>query len=625
VFPVDIEAPNGDYRTYTIIVNKAASTDSSLKDIIVSDGTLDPVFNPGILYYEVLVPEELEQITVTGITNDPLSKIEGNGTYQIEDLETEIKLVVTSEDGNKTTYVVKVIRDVESLSTLKELILKDGEIYPKFHKLITSYMILVPYETRSFKMDSEPFNMIYTPEDPEATVVVSGNTNFRIGSNKMTIEVTSKDGQSVTEYIVSVVRQSAASNYLKSLEVKNVDETVSYKMTPVFTKENLYYEVTVPMDVDTIKIKASLDDLTSTLSGTGTKYLNVGINRFYVTVESASGVIRSYQIVINRAESTENKLLTLTHDVGIISPSFDPETNDYVITVPEKTTEITLDGTASENSTIIGLGTFPVVAGEQTKIITVTSQSGENNVYTVKIVRPASSNTNLISLTPSAGTIEFDNDKNEYEIEVDDNVSVISFTAVPEDSDAIVTGLDLTTLTYGENEVTITVTAEDGITTRDILVKIKKSKRLNAIIASEEEILLSVDEYMDISYTLDPADTIETKVIWSSNDDSIATVDQNGRITGKKIGSTQVVVMSATNNSIHATIIVNVINKRIISDVYEINRFEDEEMDNNEESEEEQDEKIAHVIGLEPSTKLGDFIPNFENDPLTLHVYYIYG
>ena len=165
----------------------------------------------------------------------------------------------------------------------------------------------------------------------------------------------------------------------------------------------MYYETTVPLEVDNIKIKATAEDPTSTITGTGYVSVKPSLNKYYVTVESASGVIRTYQIVVNRAKSDDNYLLTLESDVGTLTPEFDKEISSYILTVPEKTNKVTLSGTISENSTVNGLGTYEVEIGTTTRTILVTSQSGEVNTYTIEIVKNSSTNTNLIDLIKILG------------------------------------------------------------------------------------------------------------------------------------------------------------------------------------------------------------------------------
>ena len=593
IVTVNVTSKSGDVRTYTIIVNKLASSDSTLKSILLSDGDLVPEFDSDTLIYDVLVPEELETITINGIPNDNLAKVSGNGSFNVIDKVTEFPIYVTAEDGTSRLYKVRVTRDIKSTSKLSNLIVQNGELNPHFDKLIFDYTILVPNEVESL-------DMIVIPEDKDSKYEIMGNKNFEVGTNKVVIRVTGKDGVDTTDYTLSVVRQKPASNYLKTLEV------VGYSLVPKFDKEVLYYEVTVPIDVEQVKIRATTEDSSSTITGTGIKTLDFGDNLFYVGVESASGMVRTYQIKVNRTESSENYLLTLETDVGTLKPEFDKTVNNYDLVVPDKTTEVVFTGTSSENSKVIGLGTTSVSIGKNQKMITVTSQSGEVNTYNINIVRNASTNTRLESLVPSAGTFDYSNDIYDYEFDVDDNFNIISFTAIPEDSDATVTGTETRTLDYGSNEFKIIVTAEDGITTRTINLKVNRKRGLFKIIVEPSDVLISLDETATISYSLEPADTSFADVEWDTEDASIATVN-NGVITGVGLGSTRIIVRSKIDSSIYQYVNVNVVNKRLINNVYTINR-DMEGIDD-------------YIIGLNQKTTYIDFLNTFENNPSTVFMY----
>ena len=602
VINVEATSESGDKRTYTIIVNRAYNNDATLRNILLSDGELEPIFNSSTHTYEVEVDESVEEITITGILSDNNATIQGNDTYDLtENEETNINLVVTAEDQTtKETYKIKVIRHINASSYLSKLVVKNGELYPNFHKLITAYTILVPNEVRSLEM-------VYEPEDELASVEISGNQSFKVGTNKVYIDVRAKDNSSTTRYEISVVRQSKASNYLKTLDISG------YQLQPTFNKETMYYEVNVPENVDTVNVFAEAEDTTAMIDSTdlGIKSIAPGENRFYITVESQSGAIRTYQVVVNRSKSTENKLLTLTSDIGTWNQEFDSEVNSYTITVPEKTSKITLDGTASANSSINGLGTSDVNVGSQTRTIIVTSQSGEINTYTITIVRPSSNNVNLISLTPSTGELSpsFDNSINDYEIEVSDSTNLISFEVIPVDEDVTITGNDITILDYGENNITIKVTSEDKTTSKDIHIKVTRVKDLISIIPSESEVLLEKNETKEITYTLNPLDATYSGVEWKSQDETVAIVE-NGVITGKKYGSTNVRIVSKHDENIYATITVNVVNKLITSSVYEVYHFEEDDEENE-----------NYVIGFEPKTKISDIINDFDNNENTLHFY----
>lgn len=592
VIQITATSESGSIRTYTVIVNKAKNSDSTLKNILLSDGTLIPTFDPSILAYTVEIPTELESITITGTPNTLTSVVTGNGTYELDTQSKTVDLVVEALDGSKTTYQVTINKPGEFSSKLSSLIVKDGEIKPNFNKNTLAYTINVPNEITSL-------DLTYLPEDSEATVSVTGNEDFVVGSNTVTITVTARDSSSTTRYQIEVMRQAKASNHLKDLYVTD------YDITPSFNKQTLYYEVTVPNNVENITINTVLEDPSSTVEGNGIKTLAYGDNTFYVNVTSASGVVRTYTVKVNRTLETGNYLLSLETDKGTLNPVFDKETNEYNLVLPAKTKKINLTGTGSPNTTVVGLGKVDITGYSIEHNITVVSQKGDVNVYKLNITKPASSNTNLISLTPSNSTLDYSNDILEYNMEVEDDINLISFVAEPEDSDATVTGTDITNLAYGDNEIEIVVTAEDKTTTRTIKININRKKDLISIIPDPLSLLLSKGQVEHVNYTLNPTDTSYTEVEWVSLDENVATVDQNGNITAVDFGSTTIQIISKHDSAISANIAVNVINTKITSSVYDIYR----------------DVEIEHVIGIDPETQLNSFIANFDNNPSMLHVF----
>ncbi|MGN1337145.1 MAG: cadherin-like beta sandwich domain-containing protein [Candidatus Coprovivens sp.] len=603
IVSVEATSESGDSRTYTIIINKQLSNDSTLKEIILSTGKMLPTFDPSTLEYDILVTEDTDSIKITGIANDQNATVSGNDLYDVTE-DFTVDIIVTAEDKTTTIYKLNIIIDTPASNYLANLVVKDGELYPNFHKYINNYTILVPNEVKSL-------TMTYKPEDKNASVVVTGNENFKVGTNKVYITVTGVDGNK-NVYELSVVRQNLASNYLKSLTVDG------YTLTPVFDKEIMYYEVTVPEDVDLVKIKAQVEDPTSTITGTGLVSLKVGDNTKYVTVESASGSIRTYQVMIKRTASNENYLLSLTTSVGEITPAFDKNIHNYTIEVPDKTEKITLSGTVSENSKVSGLGTYDIELGTVTRAIYVTSQSGEINTYTVNIVRNSSSNTNLTDLVPSVGTItpEYSNDVNTYTMEVEDNINVININAIPEDKDATVTTDDIMVLNYGENIYHVKIIAEDGYTERNIEIKINRKKDITNISVDKEKVFIDIDEEVLVSYKIEPQDTSYQEVEWKSSDETIATIE-NGKIKGIAYGSTTVQVISKHDNTVYASVIVNVMSKKILSDDYGISR--------NDPDTAEEDKTLEYIIDLEPNTTLQLFLSKIKNEETMIHVYNLDG
>ena len=107
--------------TYTVMVNRAASTDATLSDLILSGVALDPVFDPGTTTYTASVANDVADTTVMATpahadaTVDPATALTGTGGQGVE-LDagaTTIVVTVTAADGTTTmTYTVVVARAV---------------------------------------------------------------------------------------------------------------------------------------------------------------------------------------------------------------------------------------------------------------------------------------------------------------------------------------------------------------------------------------------------------------------------------------------------------------------------------------------------------------------------------
>jgi hypothetical protein len=75
-------------------------------------------------------------------------------------------------------------------------------------------------------------------------------------------------------------------------------------------------------------------------------------------------------------------LSALSVSVGTLSPDFSAGVNNYVVSVPEGTTSVTITATAnSANAELVGDGEFTEIPG--TAVITVTSQAGTENIYNI--------------------------------------------------------------------------------------------------------------------------------------------------------------------------------------------------------------------------------------------------
>lgn len=108
----------------------------------------------------------------------------------------------------------------------------------------------------------------------------------------------------------------------------------------------------------------------------------------------------------------------------------------------------------------------------------------------------------------------------------------------------------------GVGTATVTAKSEDGgISDSCIITVIQKP---TAITLSKTEITLVEEATAEISVNFNPDDVTEKGIIWTSADEAIAKVDENGVVTAVSKGETEIIATSAANKNVSAKCSVTV-------------------------------------------------------------------
>lgn len=99
-------------------------------------------------------------------------------------------------------------------------------------------------------------------------------------------------------------------------------------------------------------------------------------------------------------------------------------------------------------------------------------------------------------------------------------------------------------------ETTITVKAEENNVQSQITVKVYS--KVTGISLEQEEIYLNLGETFQINAKIEPEDADEPGINYGSSNKEIATIQENGIITAKQIGETQIIASSKQNPAIQA-------------------------------------------------------------------------
>ena len=555
--PITVTSETGTERTYTVIVNKDLSDENALTFLGVNEGALSPTFSEDELSYNVEVKNDITEIIVTAHAKDVGATITGDGTHSLEIGNNVIPVTVTAEDGSVKTYTINVTREDLISSKMLNLKVKEGQLSPAFDKNITDYAIKIPFEVNSLTLE-------VTLESNRASYRVEGNENFVVGSNTVTIVVSDRNGNETT-YTLDVIKRPDVNSYLKEI---NISEGV---LSPEFNKENSNYEVDVSYYTESIDVEGIVEDKSSTVEGNGTYSLNVGDNYIDLNVTSIEGYVRTYTLNVKRSGSYNKKLLSLSVSPGEMDKTFDPDIFAYNVDVPIDTNEIEISATADDDATIAGTGVKTLSVGTNRFNVVVTGRNGYSNIYEIIVEKKASSNNNVENIIPSSGTLspEYANTIDTYEVEVDEDIALIDFDVILENTSATVSGNYNNYLNYGDNNITITVTAEDG-TEKEIHINVIRDKKISEI-KLDSSLLMEVGDVETLTPTILPDDAIDKELVWESADESIVTVS-DGVVSAISLGDTIITVSSRKNPEVKAMVNVSVLNLKITSDIYDVRR-----------------------------------------------------
>ncbi|MDR2891447.1 MAG: SUMF1/EgtB/PvdO family nonheme iron enzyme [Alistipes sp.] len=99
-----------------------------------------------------------------------------------------------------------------------------------------------------------------------------------------------------------------------------------------------------------------------------------------------------------------------------------------------------------------------------------------------------------------------------------------------------------------EEPVTITVTTEEG--DFEDTVEVTVSVPVETILISPVEMVVTEGETKAFTAEVQPAEATNKEIEWSSDDDTVATVDQQGNVTGVKAGNTTINVVAKDGSGV---------------------------------------------------------------------------
>ena len=453
--------------------------------------------------------------------------------------ETTITVTVTAEDGSTKDYTIKVYRSASTESrdnTLKSLTVTGlnsaggsttAIFTPTIPRLVNNAATInvrVRNATShvTFKATGHPAAELTIPEE---TALTPGE----VSSSTLTV---SAEDANVTDstYTIRVYRERAeadrsADKTLEALALTGGTPAVDQPLAPTLIDDAdaSMRNATVANGVSSVRVTATPTDdgamrsITPADASSGSVGHQVNLNAgavttITVTVTAEDGSTKDYTIKVFRMRSliSDNATLgslTVTDGSGAaqtLDPAFSPSKTNYKVRMANSVDEITI----VTETAVVGATIFmsdvpdddPTIDGSQVflsaglprvfTIIVRAENDTDEKTYTITLYRERatlSDNANLASLTLDAGTDTFSSSKTDYRVVVGNGLGSVTVSAnvadvgadldiMPADTDSNVAGHQVSLTVGAETNITVTVTAEDGSTTKTYTVVVYRER-----------------------------------------------------------------------------------------------------------------------------------------------------
>ncbi len=321
-----------DYNSsYDPLSDDFINNNADLANLIVSEGTLTPEFDPGTVEYTVSLDHEFYEIIVTPTAEDTNATISVNietvssgSPYGPIDIgvgsSNNILINVIAEDGTtQKDYKIIVTRYTELYhnASLQDLGLSVGGLSPSFSTDIIAYTAEVIADTASITVTPTALseNASITVNDTPVYSGTSSSIDLDFGENSITIEVTAEDVTTTKIYSVIVTRLLSANADLSDLTI--ADGTVDRPLDRAFDPDATLYFAGVPNSITSITLTATADDQNASVAVTPstTAGLDVGRNDITILVTAEDGTTtKTYTVEVYRAINLPKTGQTISYD-----------------------------------------------------------------------------------------------------------------------------------------------------------------------------------------------------------------------------------------------------------------------------------------------------------------------
>ncbi len=515
---------NGTTVTYSITVTRSAASSNALLSTIATTpaASLLTTTGSGYLNFKTTVPNSFSSIQVIPTAQDPTATITVNGTAVVSGTasqsialpvgQTVITIILTAQNGVATkTVIVTVTRAPSAVATLAGIALSSGTLTPAFVSTTTSYTASVN--------DLASVTLTPTVTDPTATITVNGTAatsgvgvpvTLVKGANTITTVVTAQDGTTKKTYTTTVTLVPGTNALIGTIATLPATSLLTTTGTGY-----LNFKATVPNSISSIQVVPTAKDATATIavngtpvvSGTASQSIALPVGQTLITtVITAQDAVttKSVTITVTRAASTNAALSNLALSTGTLTPVFATGTLNYTASVSNAMASIKITPTAADptasimvNGTAVASGVasapIPLAVGNNTITTVVTAQDGVTTKTYTTVVTRISNNALLgtIATLPAASLLTTTGTGYlNFKTTVPNSTASIQVVPTAKDptatitvnGTAVVSGAASQTiaLPVGQTVITTIITAQDGVTTKTVILTVTRAPSSNA-------------------------------------------------------------------------------------------------------------------------------------------------
>ena len=198
---------------------------------------------------------------------------------------------------------------------------------------------------------------------------------------------------------------------------------------------------------------------------------------------------------VGAAPSNNCAISSLTCSNATLSPEFSSSNTAYTATVPYDVTELKLDWRTADSGARVSVSGNSLVVGENTVTVTCTAPSGAQKYYVITVTRQQDPNYKpsdvalLSDLKLDAASLSpaFSGAVTDYVAYVPFETKSVTLTGVAKDEKALQVTEDTRQLVNeGETVMSVTCTAEDGVTKKTYTVHVYRMPKYEGIIPTME-------------------------------------------------------------------------------------------------------------------------------------------